>query len=81
MEELAVSKRNKNIEVEINETSNNKNDVTELELVVRKKVIGKLQQQADGPVTVEFKSGNKRTVPSIEEGIQTIIAEYNLHDE
>lgn len=76
-----MSKRNKNIEVEINETPNSKNDFTELELIVRKKVIGKLQQQADGPVSVEFKSGDRRTVQTIEEGIQSIIAEYNLHDE
>lgn len=76
-----MSKRNKNIEVEINETENSKANYTELELVVRKKVIGKIMQKADGPVSVEFKTGKKRTARSVDEGIQLVIEEYNLHDE
>lgn len=76
-----MGKRNKQIEVEINETKNNTADYTELELVVRKKVIGKIMQKADGPVSVEFKTGKKRTARSIDEGIQLIIEDYNLHDE
>ena len=76
-----MGKRNKNIEVEINETTNNTENFTEYELVVRKKVIGKLQQDGDGPVSVTFKSGNKRKAHSIDEGVQMIIEEHNLHDE
>lgn len=76
-----MSKKNKQIEVEINETKNNTDDFTEFELVVKKKVIGRLQQEGDGLVNVEFKSGNKRTAQSIDEGVQMIIEEYNLHDE
>ncbi|EXJ24057.1 hypothetical protein ADIAL_0437 [Alkalibacterium sp. AK22] len=76
-----MGKRNKQIEVEINETKKNTADYTELELVVRKKVIGKIMQKADGPISVEFKTGKKRTARSIDEGIQLIIEDYNLHDE
>ncbi|PRY79335.1 DUF2969 family protein [Alkalibacterium olivapovliticus] len=76
-----MSKRNKNIEVEINETENSKGNYTELELVVRKKVIGKIMQKEDGPVSVEFKTGKKRTARSVDEGVQLVIEEYNLHDE
>jgi len=76
-----MGKRNKQIEVEINETENNTDTFTEYELVVRKRVIGKLQQEGDGLVNVEFKSGKKRTAQSIDEGVQMIIEEHNLHDE
>lgn len=76
-----MGKRNKHIEVEINETTNNTDSFTEYELVVRKKVIGKLQQEGDGLVNVEFKSGKKRTAHSIDEGVQMLIEEHNLHDE
>ncbi|GEK91809.1 DUF2969 family protein [Alkalibacterium kapii] len=75
-----MSKRNKNIEVEINETKNNTETYTEYELIVRKKIIGTLQQEGDGPVTVIFKSGKKRSAQTIDEGVQMIIEEYNLHD-
>lgn len=75
-----MGKRNRQIEVEINETKNNTDDFTELELVVKKKVIGRLQQEGDSLVNVEFKSGNKRTAQSIDQGVQMIIEEYNLHD-
>lgn len=76
-----MGKRNRQIEVEINETKNNTEDFTEFELVVKKKVIGRLQQEGDGLVNVEFKSGNKRTAQTIDQGVQMIIEEYNLHDE
>ncbi|HAJ70099.1 MAG: DUF2969 family protein [Alkalibacterium gilvum] len=75
-----MGKRNKNIEVEINETKNNTETYTEYELLVRKKAIGTLQQEGDGLVNVIFKSGKKRTAQTIDEGVQMIIEEYNLHD-
>lgn len=76
-----MAKRKKQIEVELIETKNNTDTFTDLELVVRKKVIGKLQQEKDGPVSVELKSGKKRTAQTIDEGMHMIIEEYNLHDE
>lgn len=76
-----MGKRNKNIEVEINEVAGSSKNTTELELLVRKKVIGKVYHQDEEAVTVEFKSGKKRKASSVDEGIQLIIEEYNLHDE
>ena len=73
-------KRKMQIEIERNETKNKTKDFTEVELIIRKKVIGTLQQEKDGPVAVELKSGKKRTAQSIDEGVQMIIEEYNLHD-
>lgn len=76
-----MSKRNKSIEVEIRETDQNKSQVTDLEVVVKKKVIGKIHQDsADAQVSVEMSSGKKRHVRSIDEAIEAVISEYNLHD-
>lgn len=76
-----MARKNKPIEVDIRETDKNKNNVTDLEVVVKKKVIGTIHQ-ADGDrlVSVEMSSGKKRQVSSVDEAIETIIAEYNLHD-
>lgn len=76
-----MSKRNKSIEVEIRETDRNKGQVTDLEVVIKKKVIGTIHQDsAEGPVSVSMSSGKNRQVKSIDEAIEVVISEYNLHD-
>lgn len=76
-----MARKNKPIEVDIRETNKNKNNVTDLEVVVKKKVIGTIHQKdGDRQVSVEMSSGKKRQVTSVDEAIETIIAEYNLHD-
>lgn len=76
-----MARKNKPIEVDIRETDKNKNNVTDLEVVVKKKVIGTIHQEdGDRLVSVEMSSGKKRQVNSVDEAIETIIAEYNLHD-
>lgn len=76
-----MARKNKPVEVDIRETNKNKENVTELEVVVKKKVIGKIrQEEGDRQVSVEMSSGKKRQVGSIDEAIETVIAEYNLHD-
>lgn len=76
-----MARKNKPIEVDIRETDKNKGNVTDLEVVVKKKVIGKIrQEEGDRQVSVEMSSGKKRQVGSIDEAIETVIAEYNLHD-
>lgn len=76
-----MGRRNKNIEVEIQETKKNSNDYTELEVVVKKQVIGTISQPEGEQATVVLKSGKKHKVKTVEEGIQLVIAEYNLHDQ
>lgn len=78
---MEMGRRNKNIEVEIQETKKNSTSYTELEVVVKKQVIGTISQPEGEQATVVFKSGKSRTVKTVEEGIQTVIAEYNLHDQ
>lgn len=76
-----MARKNKPIEVDIRETDKSKNNVTDLEVVVKKKVIGTIHQvDGDRLVSVEMSSGKKRQVNSVDEAIETIIAEYNLHD-
>lgn len=73
--------RNKTIEIDIKETSKNKGDVVDLELVAKKKVIGTIHQESpDQKVSILMASGKKRTAQTIDEAIEAVIAEYNLHD-
>lgn len=76
-----MAKRNKNIEVEIRETANQSESLTELEVLVNNKVIGIVRQPQDEQVAVNYKSEKEMTAKTIDEGIQVIIAEYNLHDQ
>lgn len=76
-----MAKRNKNIEVEIRETANQSDSLTELEVLVNNKVIGTVRQPQDEQVAVMYKSEKEMTAKTIDEGIQVIIAEYNLHDQ
>ncbi|API90153.1 hypothetical protein BKP56_13240 [Marinilactibacillus sp. 15R] len=76
-----MANRNKNIEVEIKETTNQSDSLTELEVLVKNKVIGTVRQLLDEQVTVLYKAEKEMTAKTIDEGIQMIIAEYNLHDQ
>lgn len=76
-----MAKRNKNIEVEIRETSKNTDTVTDLEVLVKNKVIGTVHQEPEGQAAVHYKSEKEITAKTVDEGIQMIIAEYNLHDQ
>lgn len=76
-----MARKNKPIEVDIQETSKHSNDVTDLDVIINKKVIGHIFQEKDSrQVEITMSSGKKRQVNSVDEAIETIIAEYNLHD-
>lgn len=76
-----MARKNKPIEVDIRETSKNKGQVTDLEVVVKKKVIGTIHQDTpDSQVDVQMSSGKKRQVQTVDQAIEVIISEYNLHD-
>lgn len=76
-----MAKRNKSIEVDIRETKHHTEDVVDLEVVVKKKIIGTIHHEpGQRQVIVETTSGKKRQVNSVDEAIEAVIAEYNLHD-
>lgn len=76
-----MSKKNKAVEVDIIETDRHKGDQVDLEVKVKKKTIGQIQKPSgQSQVSALMSSGKKRQVKSVDEAIQAIIAEYNLHD-
>ena len=74
-----MSKGNKKIQVEVKETSNNKEGFVELELYVNDKKIGQLQQKKGQTVTVTTNSGTESKARTVDEGINKLIMDYNLH--
>lgn len=76
-----MGRNNKNIEVEIQESKNNTESFTELEVMVKQKIIGTVRQEEGEQAYAVFRSGKEVPARSTEEGIQLIIADYNLHDQ
>ncbi|MER2174673.1 MAG: DUF2969 family protein [Carnobacterium sp.] len=74
-----MAKGNKKIQVEVKETPNNKEGFTELELYVNDEKIGKLQQVEGQSVIVTTNSGTESKVKTVDEGVNKLIMEYNLH--
>ncbi|MBC9825699.1 DUF2969 family protein [Carnobacterium inhibens] len=74
-----MAKGNKKIQVEVKETPNNKEGFTELELYVNDEKIGKLQQVEGQSVIVTTNSGTESKVRTVDEGVNKLIMEYNLH--
>lgn len=74
-----MAKGNKKIQVEVKETPNNKEGFTELELYVNDEKIGKLQQAEGQSVIVTTNSGTESKVKTVDEGINKLVMEYNLH--
>ncbi|AGY81065.1 MULTISPECIES: DUF2969 family protein [Carnobacterium] len=74
-----MAKGNKKIQVEVKETPNNKEGFTELELYVNDEKIGKLQQVEGQSVIVTTNSGTESKVKTVDEGINKLVMEYNLH--
>ncbi|SFQ35070.1 MULTISPECIES: DUF2969 family protein [Desemzia] len=74
-----MSKRNKKSEVMIKETNRNSEDFTELELFVGNEKIGTIQQEKEQAITTINKNGNQAKAKNIDEAINNLIMDYNLH--
>lgn len=74
-----MAKGNKKIQVEVKETPNNREGFVELELYVNEEKIGRLQQEEGQAVTVTTNSGTESKVRTVDEGINKLIMDYNLH--
>lgn len=75
-----MGKGHKKIQVDVRETERDTEQFTDLELFVNNKKIGSLQQEESKPVTVITPNGSESKVKSIDEGINALIMEYNLHN-
>ncbi|SIN98093.1 Protein of unknown function [Carnobacterium alterfunditum] len=74
-----MSKGNKKVQVEVKETPNNREGLTELELYVNGKKIGQLQQKEGQTVTITTNSGTESKARSVDDGINKLIMDYNLY--
>ncbi|MGB6179539.1 DUF2969 family protein [Carnobacterium sp.] len=74
-----MTKGNKKIEVEIKETANNKEGFVELSLSAGKQQIGLIQQEEGKTVTVITNSGVETKARTVDDGINQLLMDYNLH--
>lgn len=75
-----MARKNKNEEVTIIATERDSDVVTDLQVLVGEQVIGEIyQSEEDRQYLVTFKNQQKGTAVSIEDAVQAIIADYNLH--
>lgn len=76
-----MARKNKNEEVTIVATDKDTDTVTDLQVLIGEKVIGEIiQDEGDRHYQVTTMNNQKGTALSIEAAVQTIIADYNLHN-
>lgn len=76
-----MARKKKNEEVTIVATKNDSDTVTDLEVKINEKVIGRIQQgENDRQFQVTMANNHKATTVSVEDAVQTILADYNLHN-
>lgn len=76
-----MARKNKNEEVTIVATKKDSDTVTDLEVRIGDKVIGGIhQEEGDRQYQVTMTNNQKATTVSIEDAVQTILADYNLHN-
>lgn len=76
-----MARKKKNEEVSIVATKRDSDTVTDLEVLLGDQVIGKVYQgEEDRQLQVTFNNDQKATAVSIEDAVQAILADYNLHN-
>lgn len=76
-----MARKKKSEEVSIVATKHDSDTVTDLEVLLGEQVIGKVfQGEEDRQLQVTFNNDQKGTAVSIEDAVQAILADYNLHN-
>lgn len=76
-----MSKRkNKEIAVNILAGPNDSEDTTELLVQLQDKTIGAVRDAENGYVAEYIMDGSKTKLPSIDEAVEYIVKQYNLHE-
>lgn len=76
-----MARKKKNEEVSIVATKRDSDTITDLEVLLGEQVIGKVYQgEEDRQLQVTFNNDQKATAVSIEDAVQSILADYNLHN-
>lgn len=74
-----MARKVKTEEVTIVEGKLNSDEIKDLQVEIKDKVIGSIYQEDDGQIQLTYKNGREGSAVSIEEGVRSIIADYNLH--
>lgn len=74
-----MARKVKTEEVEVLEGKLNSDEIIDLQIEIKGKVIGAIYQEEDGQIQLSYNNGRKGSAVSIEEGLHSIIADYNLH--
>lgn len=75
-----MARKNKNEEVSIVAGKRDSDVVTDLKVQIKDQVIGEIFQDEGGrQIQVTYNNGRKGSALTIEDAVQSIIAEYNLH--
>lgn len=76
-----MARKNKNEEVSIIETKLDSDTVTDLEVLIGDKKVGSIHQgEEDRQIEVTLNNGQKARAISIEDAVQAILADFNLHN-
>ena len=73
-------KKSGKIPVEIIELSKPSDELSEFEVRVQKEAAGTVKQIAGGQALVTFKSGHEQKDQTVDEGIEAVLMDYNLHN-
>lgn len=75
-----MARKKKQEEISIVEGKLDSDTVTDLQVMAKDDLIGEVfQDEEDRQFQVKFANGRKGSALSIEDAVQAIIAEYNLH--
>lgn len=74
-----MARKVKTEEVEIIEDKLNSDEIVDLQVQIKDQPIGSIYQEDDGQIQLVYKNGRKGSAVSVEEGLRSIIADYNLH--
>ena len=75
-----MARKKKQEEISIVEGKLDSDTVTDLQVMAKDDLIGEIfQDEEDRQFQVKFANGRKGSALSIEDAVQAIIAEYNLH--
>lgn len=75
-----MARKNKPEEVSIVPTALDSDTITDLQVLVNEQKIGEIHQEEDDrQVHITYADGRKGAVLSVEDAVQSLVAEYNLH--
>lgn len=69
-----------NIPVEVVETKESTEEALSVDVLVHGEIVGRVKQNSEKQVTASFKSGREQSFNTMDDGIEAVLREYNLHN-